>query len=201
VQPIIRGYRPSDLDALYDICISTADAGADLRGRFSDDRLMGDIYAAPYVTLEPGVARILDDGEGNAVGYILGTVNTPEFVRRYEAEWLPALGGRYDNDDDPRDENLLKQLRQPQRMLLPELEAYPAHLHIDLLPEARGHGEGRALMTSFLQGLHAAGVERVHLSMAPSNTGARAFYDRLGFTEIPMPPDRGGLYLGRETKV
>jgi ribosomal protein S18 acetylase RimI-like enzyme len=201
VQPIIRGYRPSDLDALYDICIRTADAGGDLSGRFSDDRLIGDIYAAPYVTLEPGVARILDDGNGNAIGYILGTADTPEFVRRYEAEWLPALGDRYRDDDDPRDENLLKLLRRPQRMLMPELEAYPAHLHIDLLPQARGHGEGRALMTSFLRGLHAAGVERVHLSMAPSNTGARAFYDRLGFTEIPMPPDRGGLYLGRETKI
>jgi ribosomal protein S18 acetylase RimI-like enzyme len=37
--------------------------------------------------------------------------------------------------------------------------------------------------------------------MAPSNTGARAFYDRLGFTEIPMPPGRGGLYLGRDTAI
>lgn len=201
MQPIIRGYRPSDLDALYDICVRTADAGDDLRGRFSDDRLIGDIYAAPYVTLEPEVARILDDGDGNAIGYILGTANTPEFVRRYEAEWLPSLGGRYDNDDDPRDANLLKLLRWPQRMLMPELDDYPAHLHIDLLPQARGHGEGRALMTSFLRGLHAAGVERVHLSMAPSNTGARAFYDRLGFTEIAVPPGRGGLYLGRETKI
>jgi ribosomal protein S18 acetylase RimI-like enzyme len=201
VEPIIRGYRPSDLDAVYDICVRTADAGDDLRGRFSDDRLIGDIYAGPYVTLEPEVARILDDGAGNAVGYIIGTVDTPEFVRRYESEWLPSLGGRYDGDDDPRDQNLLHLLRWPQRMLLPELADYPAHLHIDLLPEARGHGEGRALMTSFLRGLHAAGVERVHLSMAPSNTGARAFYDRLGFTEIPMPPGRGGLHLGRETKI
>jgi ribosomal protein S18 acetylase RimI-like enzyme len=201
VEPIIREYRPGDLDAVYDICIRTADAGEDLRGRFGDDRLIGDIYAAPYVTLEPEVARILDDGAGNAIGYILGTANTSEFVRRYEAEWLPAIGDRYEHDDDPRDENLLKLLRQPQRMLIPELDDYPAHLHIDLLPEARGHGEGRALMTSFLRGLHAAGVERVHLSMAPSNTGARAFYDRLGFAEIAMPPGRGGLYLGRDTKI
>jgi ribosomal protein S18 acetylase RimI-like enzyme len=201
VQPIIRGYRPSDLDDLYDICIRTADAGDDLRGRFGNDRLIGDVYAGPYVTLEPEVARILDDGNGRAIGYIIGTANTPEFVRRYEQEWLPSLGDRYAHDDDPRDQNLLEQLRRPQRMLLPELDAYPAHLHIDLLPEARGHGEGRALMTSFLQGLHAAGVERVHLSMAPTNTGARAFYDRLGFTEIALPLGRGGLYLGRETKI
>jgi ribosomal protein S18 acetylase RimI-like enzyme len=200
VEPIIRGYRPSDLDAVYDICIRTADAGDDLRGRFSDDRLVGDVYVGPYVTLEPEVARILDDGTGRPVGYIVGTANTPEFVRRYEAEWLPSLGGRYDHDDDQRDQTLLEQLRHPRRMLMPELEPYPAHLHIDLLPEARGHGEGRALMTSFLRGLHAAGVQRVHLSMAPSNTGARAFYDRLGFTEIPLPPGRG-VHLGRETKI
>jgi ribosomal protein S18 acetylase RimI-like enzyme len=201
VQPIIRGYRPSDLDAVYDICIRTADAGGDLSGRFGDDRLVADVFAAPYVTLEPEVARILDDGDGNAIGYIVGTTNTPEFVRRFAAEWLPALGDRYQHDDDPRDQSLLELLRRPQHMLMPELDAYPAHLHIDLLPQARGHGEGRALMTSFLRGLHAAGVERVHLSMAPANTGARAFYDRLGFTEIPMPPGRGGLYLGRETKI
>jgi ribosomal protein S18 acetylase RimI-like enzyme len=201
VEPIIRGYRPGDLDAVYDICIRTADAGGDLSGQFGDDRLVGDVFAAPYVTLEPEVARILDDGHGNAIGYILGTVDTPTFARRFEAEWLPALGDRYDDDDDPRDQGFLKLLRRPQRMVIPELEAYPAHLHIDLLPEARGHGEGRALMRSFLQGLHAAGVERVHLSMSPSNTGARAFYDRLGFTEIAMPPNRGGLYLGRETAI
>jgi ribosomal protein S18 acetylase RimI-like enzyme len=201
VQPIIREYRPSDLDAVYDICVRTADAGDDSSGQFGDDRLVGDVFAAPYVTLEPEVARILDDGTGQAVGYILGTANTPEFVRRYQAEWLPALGDRYAGDDDPRDEGLLKLLRWPERMLMPELDPYPAHLHIDLMPQARGHGEGRALMISFLRGLHAAGVERVHLSMAPSNTGARAFYDRLGFTEIPMPPGRGGLYLGRDTAI
>jgi ribosomal protein S18 acetylase RimI-like enzyme len=201
VQPIIRGYRPSDLDAVYDICIRTAGHGDDQRGEFGDDRLVADVFAAPYVTLEPEVARILDDGDGNAIGYIIGTADTPAFVRRYEAEWLPALGDRYEHDDDPRDQGMLTMLRRPQRMLMPELDAFPAHLHIDLLPQARGHGEGRALMTSFLRGLHAAGVERVHLSMSPSNTGARAFYDRLGFAEIVMPPGRGGLYLGRDTTI
>jgi ribosomal protein S18 acetylase RimI-like enzyme len=200
VQPIIRGYRPSDLDDLYDICIRTADAGDDLRGRFGNDRLIGDVYAGPYVTLEPEVARILDDGNGRAIGYIIGTANTPEFVRRYEQEWLPSLGDRYAHDDDPRDQNLLEQLRRPQRMLLPELDAYPAHLHIDLLPEAQGQGLGRGLMTAFLRGLRAAGVARVHLGMVPTNTGARAFYDRLGFTEIPVPEAGNVTYLGRETR-
>jgi ribosomal protein S18 acetylase RimI-like enzyme len=197
--PKIRGYLSSDLDAVYDICIRTADAGDDLRGRFGDDRLVGDVFAAPYVTLEPEVARILDDGTGRPIGYIVGTADTERFVRRFREEWLPALGDRYATDDDPRDQSLLGMLRRPERMLVPELAGHPAHLHIDLLAEARGHGGGRALMAGFLQGLRAARVERVHLSMSSSNTGARAFYDRLGFTEIPLPPGRSGLYLGRDT--
>src|SRR4051794_10307383 len=147
--PKIRGYRSSDLDAVYDICVRTADAGGDSRGRFSDDRLVGDIFAAPYVTLEPEVARILDDGTGQAVGYIVGTADTEVFVRRYRAEWIPAVDGRYDGSDE-RDRGMLDLHRRPERMLVPEVADYPAHLHIDLLPEWQGRGQGRALMTSFL---------------------------------------------------
>jgi hypothetical protein len=35
-----------------------------------------------------------------------------------------------------------------------------------------------------------------HLGMAPGNTGARAFYNRLGFIEIPVG-DPHVVYLGR----
>ncbi|MGK5684468.1 GNAT family N-acetyltransferase [Actinoplanes sp. URMC 104] len=200
MQPQIRGYRPTDLEAVYDICVRTADAGGDARGTNSSDRLVGDVFAAPYVVLEPQVARILDDGRGNAVGYVVGTADTATFVRRYREEWLPATEGRY-GDDDPRDQLWLELHRNPERMLVPELADYPAHLHIDLLPEWQGRGLGRGLMTAFLSGLHEAGVPRVHLGMAPANTAARAFYDRLGFTEIPVPSQPTVVYLGRSTAV
>ena len=37
----------------------------------------------------------------------------------------------------------------------------------------------------------------LHLSMNPANTNARAFYDRIGFTELPRPAGRTGVdYLG-----
>jgi hypothetical protein len=50
-----------------------------------------------------------------------------------------------------------------------------------------------------LAGLRAAGVPRVHLGMAVTNVSARAFYDRLGFTEIPVPGATAVTYLGRGT--
>jgi GNAT superfamily N-acetyltransferase len=201
VSPKIRGYRPTDLDALYDICVRTADAGGDARGHYSDDRLVGDVFAAPYGTLEPDTARILDDGSGQAVGYIVGTVNTERFVRRYREEWIPAIADRYADDQDERDKGLLAAHHHPERMLVPELADYPGHLHIDLLAEWQGRGQGRALMTSFLTGLHTAGVPQVHLSMSPANLSARAFYERLGFAEIPVPAEQNVLFLGRDTTV
>jgi len=199
VQPIIRAYRPADLDAVYDICVRTAASGGDARGQYSSDRLIGDIFAAPYVTLEPEHAHMLDDGAGNAVGYAIGTSDTARFVERYRTEWLPATD--YPEPPDPprtREEEVLQLHFHPERMIVAKLAAYPAHLHIDLLPQWQGKGFGRGLIGSLLDGLHAAGVPRVHLGVAPSNTGAQAFYHRLGFTEIPVG-DPHVIYLGRAT--
>ncbi|MEV4637125.1 GNAT family N-acetyltransferase [Actinoplanes sp. NPDC049548] len=202
MQPSIRAYRSDDLDAVYDICVRTADAGGDARGQYSSDRLMGDIFAAPYVILEPEHAHVLDDGTGTPVGYVLGTADTARFVRRYREEWLPSTADRYPEPADPprnAEEGMLALHYRPERMLVPELADYPAHLHIDLLPEWQGKGWGRALIAAFLDGLRAAGVARVHLGMAERNTAARAFYDRVGFVELTVPDAGSVIYLGRET--
>ena len=199
MQPTVRPYRPSDLEAVYDVCVRTADAGGDARGQYSTDRLMGDIFAAPYVTLEPERAYVLDDGTGNAVGYVLGTADTVRFAQRYRDEWLPTTD--YPEPPTPpptREESMLWLHFHPEHMIVPALADHPAHLHIDLLPQWQGRGFGRGLIGSFLAGLRAAGVTRVHLGMAPVNTGARAFYERLDFTEMPIGnPDV--VYLTRAT--
>jgi ribosomal protein S18 acetylase RimI-like enzyme len=90
-------------------------------------------------------------------------------------------------------------LHHPDRMVVPEVADFPAHLHIDLLPGVQGSGFGKALMTAFLTGLGSAGVDHVHLCMGRQNTNARAFYDRLGFAEIAVPGAETVAYLGRET--
>ncbi len=202
MSPVLRPYRPSDLPAVYDVCVRTADSGADARGRYASDLLVGDLFAAPYVTAEPQHAHVLDDGSGTAVGYVLGTADTARFVRWYRDVWLPATAGRHPEPADPPvtpDDAMLALHHRPERMLVPELAEYPAHLHIDVLPGWQGRGWGRALMDRFLAGLHAAGVSRVHLGMLSSNVAARAFYDRLGFKEIAVADAGPVTYLGRST--
>ncbi|RZS91557.1 acetyltransferase (GNAT) family protein [Motilibacter rhizosphaerae] len=198
--PHVRAYQPTDLPALYDICVRTADAGGDARGQYASDLLMGDLFAAPYATLEPEHAHVLDAGDGRVVGYVLGTADTARFVERYRAEWIPATAERCPPPADPpvtADDVMLGLHHRPERMLEPAVTAYPAHLHIDLLPGWQGQGWGRALMAAFLDGLRAAGVPSVHLGMLAVNTGARAFYARLGFH--PVAEVEPLVYLGRST--
>ncbi|MFF8395023.1 GNAT family N-acetyltransferase [Streptomyces sp. NPDC016172] len=203
MSPAIRPYRPEDRPALDDICIRTAHRGEDSRPHYADPGIFPATFAAPYVHLEPELAFVLDDGQGQAVGYILGTADTPRFARAFRTTWLPLVAGRYPEPPRPPrtpDEVIAGLLHHPERMVLPELAAYPAHLHIDLLPAWQGQGHGRRLMRTFLQALQDGGVPAVHLSMATANTRARAFYDRMGFEEIDVPEPGEATCLGRTAK-
>ncbi len=197
----IRPYRPADLDAVRDICVRTALEGGDSREVYPDLDLMPSIFAAPYVHLEPDVAFVADDGR-RAVGYVLGTADTAAFVEHYRDRWLPGLLDRYPAPAGPPRtpaEVMIGLMHDPERMILPELADYPAHLHIDLLPGHQRAGLGRRLMHAFLDRLHDKGVPAVHLGMVTANTAARAFYDRLGFHEIAVPDPGPLTYLGRAT--
>ncbi|GGJ65052.1 GNAT family N-acetyltransferase [Streptomyces brasiliensis] len=198
--PAIRPYRPRDAEALADICVRTAHNGQDSRQIYPDLQLMPSIFASPYAWLEPEMTFVLDDGEGRAVGYVLGTADTSRFVQDFRTQWLPKVADRFPEPSGPPgtpSEEMIWLLHHPERMILPQLTDYPAHLHIDLLPDWQRRGYGRALMWAFLDALRARGVEAVHLCMVNANVRARAFYDRLGFHEIPVPDPAPVTYLGR----
>lgn len=199
----IRPYRPDDRDAVYDICVRTGHAGGDSRSVYPDQQLLPSIFAGPYVELEPELAFVADDG-ARAVGYILGTADTAAFVAAFRTRWLPRLLDRYPAPTaapvTPIEE-MVALMHRPERMVLPELADYPAHLHIDLLPGHQRAGHGRALMRRFLAALRRAGVPAVHLGMASANTAARAFYDRLGFQPLTVTDPGPVTYLGRSTDV
>ncbi len=181
---MIRLARSADAAAIDDICVRTGAAGQDARGVHSSDDLVPDVWARPYLALEPELAFVLDEGTG-PIGYVLGTADTADFVARYREQWMPGFAARWADDDDPRDRDPIRAGLEPERMLVPELDRYPAHLHIDLLPEAQGRGWGRALIDHFVGELRARGVPGVHLGVDPANTGAVAFYARLGFDPLP----------------
>ena len=190
--PFIRPYRRDDRDAVFSICLRTAAGGGDATGVYSDDALMPEVFALPYVEFAPDLAFVVDDGNGRALGYVIGVADTRAFVDWWKREWGPAFRTRHPEPGPPTDRNpgfteaqLLAAGADPDRMLIAEVDEYPAHLHIDLLPDLQGQGFGRRLIDTLRAALAERGVAAVHLGMDAANTGARAFYDRLGFHELP----------------
>lgn len=55
----IRAYHPSDLSALYRICLLTADSGGDGAHLYDDPDLPGHLFAAPYAVHEPELCFVL----------------------------------------------------------------------------------------------------------------------------------------------
>lgn len=201
VSASIRRYRPSDRDDVYDVCVRTGAAGQDARGRYSTDRLLGDIYAGPYLHIAPEHAYVLDGGE-RAVGYVIGTPSTRGFVAAYLADWLPLMRGTYTPPAaTPRseEERKLADMFGPEHMLRPELAAHPAHLHINLLPDYQGAGHGRSLITTFLASVAAAGARSCHLAVRVANSGALRFYEKLGWRRIEVADPGPTIFLVKST--
>jgi ribosomal protein S18 acetylase RimI-like enzyme len=188
----IRPYEPGDRADIADICVRTGDNGQDATGLHSSDGLLPDIYALPYVDHEPELAFVVDNGE-RAVGYILGTADTRAFAGWFSTEWWPTVAGKYSTDGE-LERSILASAHNPERMLIAAVDEYPAHLHIDLLPEAQGQGMGRRLIETLAASLEERGIPGLHLVVGTGNTGAQAFYRRVGFTELAS--DEGGIVMG-----
>ncbi|MCD5347953.1 N-acetyltransferase [Agromyces sp. S2-1-8] len=187
----IRPYRPADRDDVALVCLRTAAAGGDATGVYSDDTLMPEVFALPYVEYAPELTFVVAD-EQRAAGYVMAVADTADFVEWWRREWAPGFAARHPVAAPPTEHApafteaaLIDAGVHPERMLIPELDRYPAHLHIDLLPELQGQGWGRRLIDTVRGALAERGVAALHLGLAAENTGARAFYDRLGFHELP----------------
>ena len=197
--PAIRPYRPDDLDAVYAICLGTGDNGADATGLYRDPNLIGHVYAGPYVTLEPDLCFVLADRDA-VCGYVLGTRDSVRFEQLCEREWFAQLRQRYPApaaDDQSRDARKTRLIHTGYRADA-NLAAWPAHLHIDLLPPVQGKGWGRHLLRIFLDRLLELDVSGVHLLTGPSNPRAMAFYRRAGF--VPVKSTANAIAYGRRLR-
>jgi ribosomal protein S18 acetylase RimI-like enzyme len=193
----IRPYRPSDRDDIYEICVKTGKSGTDATGWLDTDDLLPDIYALPYVDLEPDFAFVVDV-DGRARGYILGVPDTAAFATELRRTWLPGFEAKYPvTHEDTPTQHFVADGRDPDRLRIPELAEYPAHLHIDLLPELQGQGFGRMLVRTLIGRLAARGIPGVWLEYGADNVSAAAFYRRLGF--VPLPSSTKGTLVGLRT--
>ena len=81
-------------------------------------------------------------------------------------------------------------------------DAYPAHLHIDLLARAQGRGFGRRMLEQVMATLRQRGCPGAHLGVSMMNTTAYGFYQRLGFSDLLRVGEGkdGCIYMGKSLK-
>jgi ribosomal protein S18 acetylase RimI-like enzyme len=190
----LRRAKPADQAAIYRICRSTGDAGADVPpGR--DGQLLGHLFAGPYLALSADFARVVEDELGIG-GYLVASPDSSRFYADMERLWLPGLRRQYADfvAQDPADERL-HALLFSHWSLDPRLADWPAHLHLNLDARMQGRGIGSELMVAGLAALRAAGAPGVHLGVDPRNKRALAWYPQFGFGEHLHEP--GCVWLVR----
>lgn len=194
---MIRTATADDLDALYEVCLRTGAAGSDASDRFEHPRILGQVYVGPYVVLSGCVPLTYVDELGPA-GYALAAIDTDTFSSECERSWWPSLRAAYP-DPGPApatvDQEVMRHIHHPPRPPREVVAAYPAHLHIDLLPRIQGIGLGRKMITRLLEELKARGASGVHLEVDINNRRAIGFYRHLGFETLMIQGDV--RYMGR----
>jgi ribosomal protein S18 acetylase RimI-like enzyme len=163
--------------------LKTGDAGQDATGLI-DEKLLGHYYAAPYVHFEPDLCWLLVK-QAIPVGYILGTSDSGAFAAWADKKWWGSLRQLYPlkGENGSWTQQMISLLHEGYRP--PSgIKAYPAHLHIDLLPEGQKQGWGKVLISLLCQELKKMSVAGVHLEVSKGNTNAIGFYKSTGFSVL-----------------
>ncbi len=180
--PRIRRATPADEQQIARICLLTGADGGDASGRFADDTALADVFALPYLYGPSCFTWVVDIG-GVAQGYVVAAADTDRFQDWFSSEWWDERGPLHEVKTD-HDAWLSRSAMNATRCLSDAVVEYPAHLHIDLLPELQGAGWGRRLIDTLVAQLAEQGVPGVHLVVTRANTGAQAFYPKTGFVRI-----------------
>ena len=193
--PTLRSVTPDDIDALYAISLATADGGNSASHLYQDPHMVGHIYSAPYATLMPELCFVAEDDVGVA-GYVCGVLDTRSFERQLEHDWWPPLRKRY---AEPSGKYKTWTVHQRRCQMIhyppstPEkvVNAYPAHLHMNLLPRLQRCGIGTALLNMWITEAQVRGGSAAHIASGPSNPNGMAFWRARGFVPVHESPNPG----------
>ena len=191
---MLRAYEGRDREAVRRISYETADAGRPGDTICADREFLSDALTAYYTDFEPASSLVADSG-GSVVGYLNGCLNTRRSLRlTLLAVWPGAVAraavrGTLFGPDIWRIawSAFRAELAVP-RDLRASLPRCPAHLHVNLLPEARAKGVARRLVERFLEEAKSAGVPGVHASVREDNAVARHFFEKAGFVSLGRRP-------------
>jgi GNAT superfamily N-acetyltransferase len=207
----VRTFTETDRATLRGL-FGRAGAGSPSASLWDHEESEASIYLKPYMDLEPE-SLFVAFVDGDMVGYLAGCLDSSRFPT--ESERIDRAIKEYRLLRRPKamlffgralvDTAMAKARR---RRLAGDLEdsRWPAHLHMNVVSEARGTGVAQALMVGWFDRLSEAGSPGCYLQTLVENTRAVRFFERMGFTThgpVPLVPGirHNGARLHQQTMV
>ncbi len=193
----VRPYQPRDREHVVTVCHRTGYFGKPAAPYFKDAELFGLLFTAYYTEFEPRLSFVADDN-GTAVGYIIGSADTEAQREAFSRLIVPRIVKRMLTRTlfcHPGDVLFLLGLADHEdfeaKLYTADLVTnFPAHLHMNVLPEYQRRGLGSQLMDRFLSALRASGAPGVHLVTSSENKKALPFYQKEGFVLFKELPNK-----------
>ncbi|KYF58995.1 GCN5 family acetyltransferase [Sorangium cellulosum] len=195
----VRSYRPSDHDALRAL-FARAGEGSPTATLWQHPESEADLYLEPYLRADPdSVFLALVDGV--PVGYLTGCLDSGASPNAAELMARVIKEHRLISRRGPAiffARSVVDLVSARLRRVQTAAEGFsdprwPAHLHINVAPEARRSGAGRALMEAWFDRLRARRVPGCYLQTVVQNERAIGFFERMGFIKHGPTPEIPGL--------
>lgn len=206
-KPIVRLFRQSDRQAIRNICYVTGMMGEPVDFLWPDEESFADMFTRYYTDLEPESIFVAEVNQ-RVVGYLTGCIDSSKAWNPVEIGakaavlrgliFKPVLSRTIANVFLKGITALARGEAEPDIFKDPK---WPAHLHINLLKEARGKNLGRALIQAWFEKLRRLNIPGCYLETTYENENAVNFFKKMGFspykgpTLIPGWHDQNGRQL------
>ncbi len=165
----IRKFQNKDFKQVQFICLNS-EGPCDHSEDFQEFLLA--TYCNYYITNEPEHCFVATDENDKAIGYIISAFDFDRFHKKFIDSFpLKREDFVFSAKESVVSHNKFK-------------VGYPAHFHIDILPEYQRMGIGHRLVDALINELRINGVKGVMLTVWNDNPTGINFYKKYGFTHL-----------------
>ena len=188
--PSVRKARSGDLENVEYVCRMTA--GNLARTNEIIGKAVSKTYSTYYIRECTDTSFVLADDNDKAVGYILCEPDYRRYRKVFRKKDVPVVYSIFKKDG-----------RSAWFLPVPYTffgRKYPAHLHIDILPEYQNQGYGSVLIKALLDELQRKGIKGIMLIADSDNHGAIRFYERFGFKTLVKSDSINAIIMAKKLK-
>ena len=168
---IIRPYEEKDKENVRFVCLnSEGPCKSSKRGI----NFALAVYCDYYIENEPENCFVAAADDGRVIGYVICAEDFDCFKKTFVSNYYPKIK-KWE----------YRRRKSALRSIIPHekyKEEYPAHLHIDVLPEYQRMGLGHKLTDALLEHLKKKEIKGIMLTTWIRNEKGRGFYDKYGFS-------------------